>query len=224
MPPTVASGAALRARSLARRCAAGLRTGAWAVVCWWLCAPAVVGADEARDVRIDVHVLDAQRGQVDGAWIKQRLVLANSLFAGTGLRFCFGSRHRLEPRHARLRSRRDRHALAAALRAQRLNVFVVDALHDVDEPGRMRRGVHWRLPNDPRQRHYVVVTASSPVSVLAHELGHFFGHHHHVGALDNLMSYRRSGGPLHLTPKQKALLRRRGRRIAASDALAPCDE
>jgi hypothetical protein len=74
-----------------------------------------------------------------------------------------------------------------------VNVFFVASMRDVDDPTQMRRGVHWRSLRDPND-HYVIIVASSPTTTLAHELGHFFGNHHHSTVPGNIMSYQH--GPL----------------------------
>lgn len=54
-----------------------------------------------------------------------------------------------------------------------IDVYVVSALANVDEPGEIR-GVHWRSRKD-RSRRWVILSRISPPRVLAHELGHYFG-------------------------------------------------
>lgn len=107
------------------------------------------------------------------------------------------------PMAARIESRADRDALAKHAITGAVNVFVVESLADVDEPGRQRLGVHWRAGGT----HYVIVatyavpggaacppqyTCKEDSGLLAHELGHFFGLSHDSRE-DNLMSYSRSG-------------------------------
>ena len=75
-----------------------------------------------------------------------------------------------------------------------INVFVVRAMRDVDDPTQWRRGVHWRLPWR-RERHFVVITSIAPPITLAHELGHFFGNPKHRWVAGNVMSYEAGDAP-----------------------------
>jgi hypothetical protein len=112
-------------------------------------------------------------------------------------------------------TRADRDAFAAALEPGVVNAFLVASLADVDEPGRMRKGVHWRAPGRP-DLHYVIVIATAPRGVLAHELGHFLGLAH-AAARDNLMSYARSeGGTLFLDRDQRARVAASARALTAA--------
>lgn len=113
-----------------------------------------------------------------------------------------------------LETRADRNALAAFAVKGALNVFVVESLADVDEPGRYRMGVHWRAGGT----HFVIVatyavpggrpcppqyTCAAGSALLAHELGHFFTLGHDPRA-DNVMSYSRAGGTLWFDDPQRA--------------------
>lgn len=117
-----------------------------------------------------------------------------------------------------LETRADRNALAAFAVKGALNVFVVESLADVDEPGRYRLGVHWRTGGT----HFVIVatyavpggrpcppqyTCAQASALLAHELGHFFTLGHDPRA-DNLMSYTRAGAELWLDEPQRIRMRR----------------
>jgi len=66
--------------------------------------------------------------------------------------------------------------------------MVVAELGDVDEPGRVRRGVHWVMPH-ARRPHAVIVSAIAEARVLAHELGHYLGLRAHDDRPGNVMSY-----------------------------------
>jgi hypothetical protein len=103
-----------------------------------------------------------------------------------------------------METRADRNTLASHGTPGVNDVFVVGSLRDVDDPARQRRGVHWHASSGA---HYLILVASAPATVLAHELGHYFGNpHSHV--LDNVMSYERSGAPVFFDVEQ-------GKRIAA---------
>lgn len=130
-----------------------------------------------------------------------------------------------QPLPRALETRADRDALRAFAVPHALNVFVVEALRDVDEPERQRMGVHWRAGGI----HYVIVATyavpggapcppqykcSEHSGLLTHELGHFFGLGHD-GRADNVMSYVRAGRALWFDDSQKArVLRVRDAEIA----------
>ena len=118
-----------------------------------------------------------------------------------------------------LETRADRSALSRWAVPGAVNVFVVESLADVDEPGRQRLGVHWRAGGT----HFVIVatygvpggracppqyTCRDDSGLLAHELGHFFGLAHDERA-DNLMSYTRAGNPIWLADRQLRTVRAR---------------
>jgi hypothetical protein len=125
-----------------------------------------------------------------GAWIDDQLGRAERLFGTHGVHFVEKPRRALAARHAQLETRADRDALAAELVPGVINVFVVGSLRDVDDPSRMRMGVHWRFRKQ-LAKHYVIVAASAMPTTLAHELGHFFGNGHSK-VVNNVMSYERT--------------------------------
>ena len=122
--------------------------------------------------------------------------------------------------HAELETRADRHALARFMRPRAINWFVVASLRDVDEPSRFRQGVHWRprLRGAPGGAHFVIVSAIAGPTVLAHELGHFFGNPHST-VPGNLMSYDRGEGPPVLDAVQRQRIAARAREMLASGEL-----
>jgi hypothetical protein len=128
---------------------------------------------------------------VDEAFVSVQLSWANRLFEPFSVRFLPVSTQRMAERYARLETRADRDGVAVHRREGALHVFFVERLRDVDEPERLRMGVHWRLRRS-RDVHYVVVSKIAVNDVLAHELGHFFGNPH-SDVPDNVMSYRRGG-------------------------------
>ncbi|KYF86077.1 hypothetical protein BE20_30150 [Sorangium cellulosum] len=170
---------------------------------------------------LSIAVAEEAAGQPvrDDAWIDAQIAEAVRLFepAGVALRKV-GSRA-LAPRFSRLETRADRDALAAAIEARRINVMVVASLRDVDDPRRFRMGVHWRNRATPERR-CVIVAANARPTVLAHELGHFFGLGH-SGVDDNVMSYTRTGAPVSFDPAQIEKIRSAARGYAASKAFEP---
>ena len=154
-----------------------------------------------------VHVADdGDHPAADEAWVGARVQIANGLFAAYGVGFEVRSTVALEAAHARLETRADRHALGALLDPSRIDVFVVLSLRDVDDPSLYRRGVHWRPAGRPGA-HFVVLSIAGDASVLAHELGHYFGNPHST-VTGNIMSYDRGQVPPFFDAAQ-------GRRIAA---------
>ena len=163
---------------------------------------------------------------VSPAWVTSQLRHANTIFEPQGVRFQVVQRHEMPSAHARLENRRDRHALGRLLHPQRIDVFLVLSLRDVDEPERMRQGVHWRPRGaefDPRA-HFVIVSSIAGETVLAHELGHYFGNGHSE-VPSNIMSYDRGRVPPFFDDAQGARIRfslrrfmRRGELITADAA------
>jgi hypothetical protein len=140
---------------------------------------------------------------VDDPWVDQQIAVANELFGPLGVRFRWSSETTLPEPHGEMHSRSDRDVLTKRLERGLVNVFFVRELEDVDDPGRFRMGVTWTSRID--QRRYIVVARSARPSVLAHELGHFFGNQHST-VVNNLMSYSRDGATLFLDDRQKATI------------------
>lgn len=156
---------------------------------------AVPARDDPRPAR------DDPRPVRDDLWVNAQLETANRLMAPANVRFVLQGVEVLDAAHSRLETRADRDALGGLVmgharrlpdgaRPKAVDVFIVELLRDVDEPPRLRMGVHWRQRKN-RQNRYVILAASAGSSVLAHELGHYFGNPH-TDVVDNVMSYRRS--------------------------------
>lgn len=156
----------------------------------------------------------------DAAWIEAQVAEANRLFAPAEVRFEVTVRRDLPEAEARLEDRADRDALAAHVVPKTVNFFAVLSLRDVDDPSQYRRGVHWRWRKD-RSRRYVIVSKVAGPSVLAHELGHFFGNGH-TDVVDNVMSYRREDpAKMAFDEAQVARIRKAVRRAVRTRALSP---
>ena len=128
-------------------------------------------------------------GVVDEAWLQNRVEHSNRIFGQHGIGFRLVEQRALDGRHARLETRRDRHALGGKMRADVINCFVVASLRDVDDPSRYRRGVHWR-PRGYPGKHLLILSKIAGEGVLTHELGHFFGNREHSQVVGNVMSYK----------------------------------
>ncbi len=155
----------------------------------------------------------------EDAWIDAQIAEAERLFGPIGVHFRKTAQRALPERFARLETRRDRDALDAERVKGVVNVFVVAALRDVDDPRLYRMGVHWRNSRTPAHR-YVIVTAEALPSTLAHELGHYDGLAHSA-TVNNLMSYQRSGEGVFLHPQQATTVRAYARQAFASGELSP---
>ena len=164
-------------------------------------APVIEGArvtDVTFPISIAVAVEDGAPAATD-AWISTQIDDANDLYGPLGIRFRWTLRREISADHAQMHSRGDRDALAPLVEKNVIDVFVVAALEDVDEPGRYRKGVAWT--SKPDGKRFIILSKIAPRTVLAHELGHFFGNGHSDVA-DNLMSYSRTGGRVFLDEAQ----------------------
>jgi hypothetical protein len=138
---------------------------------------------------------------VDDAWIQNQIDDANRLFGPLGTRFRWMFEKPLPEPHGEMHTRAQRDALTPLMEPEMVDVFVVRALEDVDEPGRMRMGVCWTGRGGKR---FIVLSRSARPTVLAHELGHFFGNRQHSTVVNNLMSYSRDGGDVFFDEHQIA--------------------
>ncbi len=175
--------------------------------------------DTPLPIAFTVAVEEGAEAATD-AWLDEQVAQANAIFAPSDTAFVVRERRTMGAEHAHMEDRSDRHALADMLVARSINVFVVASLRDVDDPTLMRRGVHWRSANHPGT-HHVILSAISGPTVLAHELGHFFGNPH-SDTPNNIMSYERDREVLpFFDAEQLRRIRRFRRRFLASEELVP---
>lgn len=153
---------------------------------------------------------------VDDAWVEQQIAEANRFFEPLGTRFRWKTQKELAEPHGEMHTRGDRDALTPLMGTGVVDVFVVRSLDDVDEIGRVRRGVCWTGLQGKR---FIILSKIAPLQVLAHELGHFFGNPQHSTVPDNLMSYTRAGGDVFLDDGQKTKIRQASARFLASGRL-----
>lgn len=181
-----------------------------------LFVPRVADAEEATFGLSFAIARDGKERIVDDRWIQDQIADANRLFVPLGVRFRWKYEKDLPEPHGELHSRKDRDALAPLGERGVIDVFVVRELEDVDTPGILRMGVCWQGPG----RRYIVVARTARRTVLAHELGHFFGNHQHSDVLNNLMSYRRDGSAsVFLDEKQSATIKRLAAHYLATGTL-----
>lgn len=171
--------------------------------------PRSARADDATfALAIDVAQGETGTPVRDPAWIDAQVDAAERLYAPLGVHFRWALAGTLAPRFAALVTRAERDALRPFVRRAAVTVFVVESLADVDEAGRFRMGVCWHHGKDGTR--YLILAASAPPSVLAHELGHYFGLHHST-VVDNLMSYSRGDGQVFLDDAQQRTVKDRAR-------------
>ncbi|MEY4575692.1 MAG: hypothetical protein RL701_395 [Pseudomonadota bacterium] len=166
---------------------------------------------ELRRLPLVVHIArrapDAAEYVADMTFVHERVERANQIFAPYHVAFVLQACLPLPAAHARLETRADRAALAQYRQRQVIDWYVVESLRDVDEPERMRRGVHWHAP-PPDTAHYVITSLLGAPDVFAHELGHYLGNPEHSPTPGNLMSYERAAGPPFLDATQLHRLER----------------
>jgi hypothetical protein len=199
----------------------------------FLCTHGAALANESRDavevgvqataprwtLPVIVHIAQVSTSGTtvtDDDFVTKQVARANAIFARYDVSFRIEARQTMSAAHARLETREDRDRLGNLLAGVgvrgSIHCFVVESLRDVDEPSRMRRGVHWHVGSRSDGAHYVIITASAPENVLAHELGHFLGNVQHSLVRDNLMSYEQSGALPFLDETQLARMHKRIRR------------
>lgn len=168
-------------------------------------------------VRCSVALDPTGKAVASEEWLNGELGAAQNLFAPFGVAFASTPGVSLDAAAAHVETRADRDGLAPHVVPHVIDVFVVDSIRDVDDPAQMRRGVHWHAPTGA---HYIILVASAPTTVLAHELGHYFGNpHRHM--VDNVMSYERSGGHVFFDADQGKRIVSRAAAYVRSGELLP---
>jgi hypothetical protein len=161
---------------------------------------------------------EEKRAVQPDAWLEAQLASAEKLFGPIGVHFRWTLKKPLAPEHTHLETRHDRDVLAEQLEPGVINVFIVASLRDVDDPSLMRMGVCWRRGNDGKP--YLVVSATARPTVLAHELGHFFGNPHSPTP-NNVMSYTRTGEDVFFDDAQTRTIRTWAKRHVAERWVLP---
>ncbi len=136
----------------------------------------------------------------DDAWIDSQIDDANQLFSKAGVRFRWTHKMKLPERYAAVRTRADRDALGALISDRTtIPIFIVRSLEEAGDAWQPRMGICWK-------KQYLVVAANASPTVLAHELGHYFGNEH-SSVSDNFMSYSRTGRDVFLNALQIDIIR-----------------
>ena len=189
----------------------------------WAAGPSPLQAQPSAPVVLPlvVHTVHVDGEPIAAPdFIARRVARANEIFAAYGVGFEIANTLPLPAAHAKLKDRPDRDALARYAARGAIDIFLVEELADVDEVGRMRRGVHWHARTRPGS-HFVILSLLGGESVLAHELGHYLGNPEHSETPGNLMSYQHTELLPFLDPKQQSKLQRALRHYLKSRELKP---
>ena len=140
---------------------------------------------------LDFAVVDKEGAPVAGIeWLAPQLANAAAQYAKLGLRFAVMSVRRFAGK-PRIETRKDRDELGKYYQHGYINVFVVEALKDIDTASDYERGVCWGDEKHTAIAKYIILQAGSPPGTLTHEMGHMLGLPH-TPQVDNVMSYARS--------------------------------
>lgn len=133
-------------------------------------------ADRRHCVALHVHVVVGPDGPVQSPeWLAGQLEHAFRLFAPVDVGFQVESVDAVEASFSQVATREQRDAIGRSRFTRGgVHLFVVARLDDVDIVGEQIRGVHWRQRSNIDKR-WVILSAIASSTVLAHELGHFFG-------------------------------------------------
>ncbi|MFT3694281.1 MAG: matrixin family metalloprotease [Kofleriaceae bacterium] len=137
---------------------------------------------------LQVHVVD---GVVDQAWIDKQVAMANTLFAPVDASFEVAGQVTLDDSAKHVVTRDDRNALAKLVDDNKIHVFVIDKLENVDE-NKPVHGVTWRGGG----KKYIIIGSDSMERVLAHELGHVFGLPHSKYPISIMNKTKREKPPI----------------------------
>jgi Zn-dependent peptidase ImmA (M78 family) len=159
---------------------------------------------------ISLHVVkDAQTPE----WLAAQVAKANKHFEAVDAAFVVATRDELAGK-AHIVTCGDRNALAKLVTDNKIHVFIVEKLENVDDDAPIF-GVTWRADG----KKYIIIGSNAPERVLAHELGHVFGLPHSTYAISIMNKTKRE------TPRQEdrrfadeelALLRPMVKKLAAT--------
>jgi hypothetical protein len=136
------------------------------------CAPEVA---HCLGIELFVVLEDGKPVQTPAWWAAQ-VAHANRLFAPIDVAFELAKVRFIPPTWAHVHSRLDRDRLGRRARSPGVvHVFMVRRLDDVDIDGNRLYGVHWRDRARTENRWIIVSARDTSSTVLAHEMGHYFG-------------------------------------------------
>jgi hypothetical protein len=155
------------------------------------CVPA-----RAFCIGIRIH-LSTQDGApyVSPLWLAEQFAFANRMFEPIDVSFELHAVSTLDLPPI-IDGRSVRNAVSKGITAVRaIDVFVVGALADLEDPRFPLFGVHWR-PAKPAGRRYILLASYAWGRTMAHELGHFFGLPHSSYAISIMNKTLRTEPPL----------------------------
>jgi hypothetical protein len=153
-------------------------------------------ATRAHCFGIQLHITVGEEGLIASSeWLATQLAMANRHFAPLDVGFQVVGIDTLPASGQHIATRRERDELSTGrLRGKVIHVFIIGQLDDVDEAGKIIRGVTWHTRKDDRK--YVLVSTVAPDRTLAHELGHVFGLPHSTYAISIMNKTPREEPPV----------------------------
>ena len=152
----------------------------------------------ARAVCIGIRIfLSTQAGApyVSPLWLAEQFAFANRMFEPIDVSFELHALSTLDLPPI-IDGRNVRDAVSKGIKPVRaIDVFVVGALADLEDPRFPLFGVHWR-PAKPAGRRFILLASYAWGRTMAHELGHFFGLPHSSYAISIMNKTLRTEPPL----------------------------
>ncbi len=151
-------------------------------------------------------------------WLYDRVDLAERIFSPLLVHVHVWHWRSLDKDLARIEDPKERDRFAPLVVSGEINVFVVQSLRDNEVRDLYRMGVTWDSHTTPSRR-FIILSADSVRSSLAHELGHFLGIQPHSNVKNNLMGYDREDDKVFLDASQQSLVIAKSRALRESGSL-----